>query len=51
MSGEPLAVTFRLKLPPTQIPPPTGCALIEISGVTINDTSSEYVLVQPLAFE
>lgn len=41
ISGEPAAVKLRLKLPPVQIDPPTGCVVMEISGVTVIVTELE----------
>ena len=41
MLGDPFAVTLKLKLPPVHIDPPTGCAEMEISGVTMTATCDE----------
>jgi hypothetical protein len=49
MFGEPLAVTLRSKFPPVQIDPPTGCAVMLMSGVTVTVTTVEYTSSQPLS--
>ena len=49
MFGEPLAVTLRSKFPPVHIDPPTGAALIEISGVTVTVTGAENTSSHPLS--
>ena len=41
MFGDPLAVVFKFHVPPTQIAPPTGCADMLISGVTVTITVLE----------
>ena len=47
MDGEPLATTFKSKLPPVQMDPPTGCALIAISGETLTATTALKMSSQP----
>ena len=41
MDGDPLATTDKSKLPPVQIEPPVGCALMLMSGATLTTTSVE----------
>ena len=48
IAGDPLAVTFKLKLPPVHIEPPMGSALMTISGLTATMTVELKISSQPL---